>query len=76
MKILLIAVLCLACFVGCKEKTEVMMDFQRNTKIVIIDGCEYLMYMDTGFAPYRGYGYAALAHKGNCRFCEQRHAQK
>ena len=77
MKTLLIAVLCLACFVGCsKGKTEVGRDFQQNTKTVVIDGCEYLMFIDIDRAGYAGYGFAALAHKGNCKFCEKRHAQQ
>ncbi|HIJ11254.1 TPA: hypothetical protein HA278_04310 [Candidatus Woesearchaeota archaeon] len=71
MKKLLIAVLCLSCLCGCsKGKTEVKKDFAKNTKTVVIDGCEYLMYVDTDQGGYSGWGYAALTHKGNCKFCK------
>jgi len=66
MKTLLIVLLCLSCLGGCEEKgkTQVKKDFAQNTKTVVIDGCEYLMYD----LPYR---YAGLTHKGNCKFCNK-----
>jgi len=82
MKTLLIAVLCLSCLGGCskdkEDKEEIKKSFQQNITTVVIDGCEYLMFIDTENEKdlHRGYGYAGLTHKGNCRFCEQRHAQK
>jgi len=73
MKILLIAVLCLSYLVGgcAKGKSKIGKDFAKNTKTVVIDGCEYLMFIDSDTAPYVGFGYAALTHKGNCRFCKE-----
>jgi len=35
-----------------------------SVKIIEVDSCEYLFYV----AAYRG----ALAHKGNCKYCEER----
>jgi len=73
MKTLLIVLLCLSCLGGCEEKgkTQVKKDFAQNTKTVVIDGCEYLMYVDTAARSSRGYGYAGLTHKGNCKFCNK-----
>lgn len=40
--------------------------------VVIIDSCEYIMGRDNG-----GYnGGFFLAHKGNCKFCEQKLEKK
>ena len=36
--------------------------------VVVIDSCEYLI----ANAGYKGY----MAHKGNCKYCEQRKHQK
>jgi hypothetical protein len=73
MKTLLIVLLCLSCLGGCEEKgkTQVKKDFAQNTKTVVIDGCEYLMYVDTDEGGHQGYGYAGLTHKGNCKFCNK-----
>ena len=37
-------------------------------KVIVIDSCEYIVYDAT--KGYSGYGF--MAHKGNCRFCEER----
>lgn len=36
--------------------------------IIVIDSCEYITHHENN--AHRGYGY--LAHKGNCKFCEER----
>lgn len=55
--------------VGCideeeREEAERLEGFN----IVVIDSCEYLKRDDA--MGYQGYGY--FAHKGNCRFCQER----
>jgi hypothetical protein len=72
MKTLLIAVLCLACLGGCgKGEKQVRKEIKNNTRTVVIDGCEYLTYVDSDSIPYKGFGYAGITHKGNCRFCKE-----
>lgn len=39
-----------------------------NAYIIVIDSCEYILA--NRYAGYSGVGY--LAHKGNCKFCEER----
>lgn len=39
-------------------------------KIIEIDKCEYIIITYHEFADYAGYGF--LAHKGNCKYCQQR----
>lgn len=36
-----------------------------RTKVVVLDGCEYLMYDNR-----------MIVHKGNCKFCEQRREEE
>ncbi|MCR5270538.1 MAG: hypothetical protein K6D91_05925 [Prevotella sp.] len=57
--------------VGCKYRTNAEIEEAERLKgfnIVVIDSCEYLKSHEV--AGYQGYGY--FAHKGNCRFCEER----
>lgn len=37
-------------------------------RVVVIDSCEYLI--GGHYAASHGYGY--MAHKGNCKYCEER----
>lgn len=62
-KIILFAVASLM-MVGCNDDKSVTNDF----KTIVIDSCEYL-YKEV---PTSGGPYAAMAHKGNCRFCKER----
>lgn len=62
-KIILFAVASLM-MVGCNDDKSVTNDF----KTIVIDSCEYL-YKEV---PTSGRPYAAMAHKGNCRFCKER----
>lgn len=57
--------------VGCVYKTETEIEEQKRLKgfdIIVIDSCEYLEKSEA--LGYHGYGY--FAHKGNCRFCQER----
>ena len=61
--------------VGCEYKTDAKIEEARRLKgfnTIIIDSCEYLIKRECG--GYFGYGY--FAHKGNCRFCEERKQKK
>ena len=67
MKKLLIAlsVILLTTLVGCKEDKSTLLPVEKNVNTakahtVIIDSCEYIVW-----------GYK-MAHKGNCKFCEER----
>ena len=56
---------------GCEYKTDAEREEAKRLNgfnIVVIDSCEYLINTETG--GYAGYGY--FAHKGNCRFCNER----
>lgn len=62
-KILLFAVAALM-MVGCNDDKSDTNDF----KTIVIDSCEYLYEeVFTSGGPF-----AAMAHKGNCRFCKER----
>jgi len=39
----------------------------RELQVITIDGCEYILGSTGSY-----HGGIALAHKGNCKFCEQR----
>ena len=57
-----------------KEKVELnnqlrQSQFQEGYHVIIIDSCEYIVYHEYTAAT-AGYGY--MAHKGNCKFCEER----
>lgn len=49
--------------VGCTDKSDA-----DNLRTIVVDSCEYL-YKEV---PTSGGPYAAMAHKGNCRFCKER----
>lgn len=62
-KIILFAVASLM-MVGCNDDKSVTNDLNA----IVVDSCEYL-YKEV---PTSGGPYAAMAHKGNCRFCKER----
>lgn len=62
-KIILFALTALM-MVGCDDDKLGTNDF----KTIVIDSCEYL-YEEV---PTTGGPFAAMAHKGNCRFCKER----
>ena len=69
-KIILLALATLI-MAGCVYKTEAEREEAKRLSgfnIIIIDSCEYLKMSECG--GYFGYGY--FAHKGNCRFCQER----
>lgn len=61
-KILLFAVAALM-MVGCSDESVT-----DDLNTIVVDSCEYL-YKEV---PTSGGPYAAMAHKGNCRFCKER----
>jgi hypothetical protein len=71
MKKIILLTLTALMMVGCVYRTEAEREEAKRLNgfnIVVIDSCEYLKMSDaTG---YQGYGY--FAHKGNCRFCQER----
>lgn len=57
--------------VGCEYRSEVEIEEAARLNgfnIIVIDSCEYLIKSKS--ADQVGYGY--FAHKGNCRFCQER----
>lgn len=73
-KIILLALTALI-MVGCEHKTDAEIEEAERLKgfdIVVVDSCEYLK--NTVTSGYSGYSY--FAHKGNCRFCEERDSIK
>jgi len=48
----------------------------KGFRVIEIDSCEYLIKENYEAAGYRGYGFGLMAHKGNCKFCEERRKQK
>lgn len=69
-KIILLALAALM-MVGCVYKTEAEREKAKRLSgfnTIIIDSCEYLKKSDA--IGNNGYGY--FAHKGNCRFCQER----
>ena len=71
MKKLILLVFIALLMVGCEYKNDAEIEESKRLKgfnIVVIDSCEYLKKCET--YGYHGYGY--FAHKGNCRFCEER----
>lgn len=66
-KILLFAVAALM-MVGCSDDKSDADGFET----IVVDSCEYL-YKEV---PTSGGPYAAMAHKGNCRFCKERRAKE
>ena len=62
--------------VGCDPRTDAEIEEAKRLhgfNTVIIDSCEYLK-MTVSNTSYQGFGY--FAHKGNCRFCEERDSIK
>lgn len=56
-----------SCFKNEQEKQEKMENW-KDYAVVVIDSCEYIVKSTVD--GYQGYGY--MAHKGNCRFCQER----
>ena len=48
----------------------------KGFRVIEIDSCEYLIRRMYDCSGYRGYGFGLMAHKGNCRFCEERRKQE
>lgn len=76
---LLICAICtLGLLIGCEKETEQENDAEveelvklslreaahEHVEIVVIDGCEYILYKETG---NQNQGYGFMAHKGNCK---------
>lgn len=55
--------------VECDKETIYHLDEYRF-RVIVIDSCEYIYGVRKSMDGNRGYGF--LAHKGNCRFCEER----
>lgn len=50
------------------EKSEEILDTDISyPKVVVIDSCEYIQFQN--------YAYKSITHKGNCKFCLDRHAK-
>ena len=70
--LLLVVTFCLVGLSSCDGENELqkrnniskVISMAANDGVVVIDSCEYV-YITSG---YKGY----LAHKGNCKYCEQR----
>lgn len=56
---------------GCEESKVTQVDLMESHtyNIKVIDSCEYISVSTSKF-------YNGLAHKGNCRFCKERHEQE
>ena len=56
---------------GCEENKVTQVDLSESHayNIKVIDSCEYISVSASKF-------YNGLAHKGNCRFCKERHIQE
>ena len=56
---------------GCEEGKVTQVDLMESHtyNIKVIDSCEYISVSTSKF-------YNGLAHKGNCRFCKERHEQE
>lgn len=71
MKKLLLLALATMTMVGCEDINYAEIEEAKRLNgfnIIIVDSCEYLKSKEP--AGYAGYGF--FAHKGNCRFCEER----
>ena len=67
----IVAAMIAACLCSCNQtrQTRTIENINGTTfDVIVIDSCEYLI----GSALYEGY----MAHKGNCKYCEQRHKYK
>lgn len=47
----------------------------KGFRVIEIDSCEYLIKKETTVGGHRGFGFGFMSHKGNCKFCEERHKQ-
>lgn len=47
----------------------------KGFRVIEIDSCEYLIRRMYDAAGNRGFGFGLMAHKGNCKFCEERRKQ-
>ena len=58
-------------FVACEEGKVTQVDLMESHtyNIKVIDSCEYISVSTSEY-------YSGLAHKGNCRFCKERHEQE
>ncbi len=70
--IILFAIFSLSACVGGKSKNIQSSETDKvingiELQVYIIDSCEYIGILKSG------YNVSALTHKGNCKFCEQRH---
>lgn len=66
MKKLILLALTVLMMVGCEHYENPSKDYSSRFKTVYIDSCEWLMSKYT----------CKIAHKGNCRFCEERDSIK
>ena len=48
----------------------------KGYQVIVIDSCEYLIRRMKETQGHNGYGFGLMAHKGNCRFCEERRKQE
>lgn len=83
MKKLLILVLGLFLLSGCERLTpdelkaiQEKRERWKGFEVIVIDSCEYLISSDKESYGTSGFGYGYFAHKGNCRFCEERRKNK
>ncbi len=67
MKKLILLALTAIMMMGCDERQPdgTYINTNKSYRVYVIDSCEYYGILDGGNANF-------LAHKGNCRFCQQR----
>jgi len=66
--ILILVVVGTFTFSGCYKNNVRPNRIVENHEVVVIDSCEYIIYSEK-----RGYSSSGfMAHKGNCKFCEER----
>ena len=77
-RLLIFAAIALGLLTGCEEKAPKEVDTKveqkaemsikqvaiEDVEVVVIDGCEYIIYKETS-GSNQGYGF--MAHKGNCK---------
>lgn len=71
MKSIMLLILATLIMVGCEYRSEAKIEEAERLSgfnIIVIDSCEYLIKRESAYQA--GYGY--FAHKGNCRFCQER----
>ncbi len=75
MKKIIFLIFTVLSIVSCEYRTEAEIEEAKRLNgfnTVVIDSCEYLIRKDA--SGHQGYGY--FAHKGNCRYCEERRERK